>query len=506
MNLAEIPVDILQEMLDAARDAGDGALVILYMEALEAHAREWIPQSYQQVPPGNWAIWELLGGRGSGKSDAGAGAMDAHACGPPCDKRLPGGHRMRIIGPTFGDAIASCVTGPTGLKAHNPGVEMVGTKEGTLVRWPNGSIARIHGAYTPEDPERLRAGGNSCFDWCEELAAWRQLKDTWDQAMFGLRIGEVPRTVITTTPKNRAKIKELVAAGEHYLATPEVERATLPRAERVHLTRATTADNRYLPPEVRELLYATYAGTRLGAQELEAKILDDLGTFFTRAWFGWRDTPTVWPRKVRSWDLAGTPPGPANADPDWSVGTLVAYDPTLRPWTLPDGTIIQAGSFCIEDVVRLRDSPAIVEQAVVDTARMDGPTVQVIIEREPGQSGKSQLAHFQQALAGVALVVEYSPSGPKAVRAQLVSGAAQQGRVDIVRGPWNAALLDELEEYTGDEKIDAHDDQVDTLSQAFGQLEGHGGITTVTAPRGRLPSRDQLIGRSGLGGLPGRLA
>lgn len=493
MNLADIPVDDLREMIDLARESGDTALLAYYVEALEAHAREWVPQDYQRVPAGNWAIWALLGGRGSGKSDAGAGAMDAHATGPPCDPRLPGGHRMRIIGPTFSDTVASCVTGPTGLKAHNPAVEMVGTKEGTLVKWPNGAYARIHGAYTPEDPERLRAGGNSCFDWFEEFAAWRQIDAAWDQAMFGLRIGENPRTVITTTPKNRARVRALQKSGEQFMDEAADARAALPRAARVVLTRATTRDNRYLPAEVREQLYATYAGTRLGAQELEALILDDLGTFFSRAWFGWIDTPTLLPRKVRSWDLAGTPPGPTNEDPDWSVGALIAYDPNPRPWKLADGTIIMAGYFAVEDVVRLRDSPAVVEQRVVDTARQDGPAVRVVIEKEPGQSGKSQVVHFQQALQGIALVEEFSPSGPKAVRAQLVSGAAQQGRVDIVRGPWNQALLDELEEYTGDEKVDHHDDQIDALSQGFAALEGRGGVASAQAPQGQLPGRQQTI-------------
>lgn len=499
MNLADIPSDLLAEMLQAARDAGDDGLILLYSEALQAHAREWIPQEYQRVPEGNWAVLFLCGGRGSGKSDAGSGAVNAHALGPPCDDRLPGGHRMRLIGPTFTDTIASCVTGPAGLKAHNPQVQMIGTKEGTVIRWPNGATARIHGAYTPEDPERLRAGGNSCLDLFEEFATWRQIDAAWDQAMFGLRIGENPRTVITTTPKNRAKIRELVKIGEAYMALPEAERALLPRGQRVHLVRATTTDNRYLPPEVRDQLYATYAGTRLGAQELEAQILDDLGTFFSRAWFGWLDAPTMLPRKVRSWDLAGTPPGPANEDPDWTAGGLVAYDPTPQPWTLADGTVILAGRFVIEDVIRLRDSPAQVEQAVVDAARRDGPTVGVVLEREPGQSGKAQIAHFQQALQGIALVSEYSPSGPKAVRAQLVSGAAQQGRVDIVRGPWNVAMLDEMEEFTGDPKLDAHDDQIDMLSQAFAVLEGRGGLASASVPQGQLPSREATLHRAGMG-------
>lgn len=493
MNLAEIPLDLLREMIQEAEAAGDLALLEFYVEALEARAARWTPQDYQKLPTENFSLWLFLAGRFVGKTDTGAHNFDAHAMGPPCDPRVPGGHRMRLIGPTSTDTIASCVEGPTGLKAHNPKIQLVTTKEGTLCRWPNGAVARVFGAFTPEDPERLRAGGNSCFDWYEELAAWRQLKDCWDQAVFGLRLGDHAQAIATTTPKNRRKIRELRRLGEAFAAATPEEKATMGRDERIVVTTASTSDNKFGDPEIRAALYKTYAQTRLGAQELEAKILDNLGTFFSGAWFGWLDSPTMLPRRVRSWDLAGTPPGPANENPDWTVGALIAYDPNPRPWTLADGTVIMAGYFAIEHVVRLRDSPAMVEQAVVDTARQDGPTVKVIIEKEPGQSGKSQVVHFQQALQGIALVEEFSPSGPKNVRAQLVSGAAQQGRVDIVRGPWNQTLLDELEEYTGDEKVDDHDDQVDALSQGFAALEGRGGLASATAPTGQIPSRRQMI-------------
>lgn len=493
MNLADYPVEVLREYAEQALASGDLALAQEFSAALAAHAAEWVPQDYQRAPETPFILWLFLAGRYTGKTDTGAHFVNEHALGPPCDPRVPGGHRMRLIGPTFTDTVASCVNGATGLKAHNPDVELVTTKEGTLVKWPNGAVARIHGAYTPQDPERLRPGGNSCLDWYEEMATWRQLDSTLEQAEMGLRLGDHSQAIATTTPKNRAKIRELRGYAEAFAnATPD-ERAAMERFQRVHLTFATTAQNRYGDPAVRSSLYARYAGTRLGAQELEAKILDDLGTFFVGSWFRWLDTPTLWPRKVRSWDLAGTSPGPANEDPDWTVGALIAYDPQLKPHELADGTTIMAGSFAVEHVERLRDTPAMVEQAVVDMARRDGPQVRVVIEKEPGQSGKSQLAHFQQALAGIALVEEFSPSGPKNVRAQLVSGPAQQGRVEIVRGPWNQALLDELEEYTGDEKVDAHDDQVDALSQGFAVLEGRGGMASATAPQGQLPSRSATI-------------
>lgn len=487
-----------EEILDLLAGFTDDELAVLSPEQAaeferahdDAYAElgQWRPLPYQQIPGGAWAIWLFLAGRGTGKTDTGAFALNEHMLGPPCDSRLPGGHRGRIIGPTYTDAVAACVLGPSGVRAHNRAVQLKGTKEGTIVEWPNGAYARVFGAYGPEDPERLRSGGNSCIDLMDEFAVFRQIEGVWDQAAFGLRIGKTPRTIITTTPKNRPLVKALVAAAESFVKEPNPDR---PRQERVIVTKATTADNPYLAQDVRDSLFAKYAGTRMGAQELEAELLDDLGTFFSRGWFGFRDQATDWQRKVRSWDLAGSPPGPANEDPDWSVGALVAYMPG-ETFTLVDGTTIQAGRFIVEDVVRLRDSPANVEQAVMDTARRDGPMVQVVIEREPGQSGKSQIAHFTQMLQGVALVREFSPSGPKPVRAQLVSAAAQQGRVEFVRGVWNDAVLDILEEFTGT-TADRHDDDVDALSQAFAVLEGRGGPAEATAPTGSLPSRDQRL-------------
>lgn len=128
------------------------------------HARtltepRWTPLPHQVPPPGNWYGWLLLAGRGAGKTDACAKYVHDHVMGPPC---LPGDtpHWVGIIAPTLGDAATSCVTGPSGLYAHSPGAKMVNTTGGTIVRWPNGSVAKLFGANTEADTERLRSGGN----------------------------------------------------------------------------------------------------------------------------------------------------------------------------------------------------------------------------------------------------------------------------------------------------------------------------------------------------------
>lgn len=122
----------------------------------------WQPLPHQIPPPGNWYGWLLLAGRGAGKTDACAEYIARHVAGPPC---LPGPvpHWVGIIAPTQGDAVTACVSGPSGIKAHDPTASgPITSAGGTVVRWANGSQAKLYGANSPEDVERLRAGGNTC--------------------------------------------------------------------------------------------------------------------------------------------------------------------------------------------------------------------------------------------------------------------------------------------------------------------------------------------------------
>lgn len=464
----------IEEAIDACKDP---AVLDVLIARLQYVSTRWVAQDFQVIPDGDWAIFAFLAGRYTGKTDTGSDAINRHMEGPPCDPRVPGGHRGRLVGPTHNDTVASCVNGATGIKAHNPEVELVGSKEGTLVRWPGGAVARVMGAYTPEDVERFRAAGNSCFDWYEELAAWRQLDKALEQAEFGLRLGPNPKAIITTSPKNRTAIKRLKVLGERYASDPTSATA---RFERVHLRIATTNQNRYGNPDVRASLYARYAGTRLGQQELNAEIVDDLGLMYSRIWFDIVDVPAQWPSRVRYWDLAATDENERD-DPDWTAGALVAYDPTRRPWKMPDGTVIVAGRYQIQHIIRFREQPGEVQKLILATARSDGPGTRQVIEKDPGQAGKDQIANYKQLLAGVAPFSSREPSGSKIVRAELPSGAAQQGRISVVRGNWNEDWFDEAEEFPGG----AHDDQVDAVSGAFAELGQGVGVGSVTRPSAR---------------------
>lgn len=215
-------------------------------------------------PPGvagiDWFIWLILGGRGAGKTDACAHYMDEHAQGPPClDGPVP--HRMAIIAPTLGDASDACVNGPSGLKAHNPAVTEITRKGGSFVNWDNGAQAKLFGAYTKEEPERLRAGGNRCLVWMEEVAAWRYLAESWKHIQLGLlRLGPHPHAIASTTPKPRPTMKQIIKLAEGTGS----------------LSHGTTDSNKKLPEQIRKALYETYGGTRVGLQELDGELIEDV--------------------------------------------------------------------------------------------------------------------------------------------------------------------------------------------------------------------------------------
>ena len=219
---------------------------------------------HQIAPPDPWDIWLLLGGRGAGKTEGGARYVDGHANGPACIKgRVP--HRIAVVAPSHDDAVNTCVRGETGLLQANRSIRFrPGAQLAADLTWPNGSEAELFGTFAPEDVERFR-GPQHCLIWGEEFAAWRKLDEAWDMIEFGLRLGPHPRMVLTTTPKPRAKLKDVMA-----------------RPGTV-ISRARTSDNPGLPAERREALYARYGGTTIGRQELDAEIMDEsLGALWKR--------------------------------------------------------------------------------------------------------------------------------------------------------------------------------------------------------------------------------
>lgn len=217
-----------------------------------------------QLPPeaaqggAAWTIWLMLGGRGAGKTRAGAEwvrfiASDQTREATHLATKLP--PRIALIGETLGQARSVMVEGVSGLLAvHPPAARPLYEPSKRQVSWANGAVAQL---FSAEDPESLR-GPQFSHAWCDELCKWRRPDETWAMLQFGLRLGEAPRQVVTTTPRPIKLIKALLA--DPHSAVSRV---------------ATSANTANLAPSFLETIVGRYRGTRLGRQELDAELLED---------------------------------------------------------------------------------------------------------------------------------------------------------------------------------------------------------------------------------------
>jgi len=207
---------------------------------------------HQLPPEGDWRSWVILGGRGAGKTRAGAEWVRSMVEG---SRPLAHGkaRRVALIGETIDQAREVMVFGESGILACSP-PDRQPRWEATRKRliWDNGAEARLFSAH---DPEALR-GPQFDAVWCDELAKWRNGRETWDMMQFGLRLGDDPRVVVTTTPRDVAVLRDLLDTKSTVLTQAATE------ANRANLASSFLAEVR-----------ARYAGTRLGRQELDGVLL-----------------------------------------------------------------------------------------------------------------------------------------------------------------------------------------------------------------------------------------
>ncbi len=210
----------------------------------------------QLTPEGDWRIWLILAGRGYGKTRCGAEWVH--------EQIENGKMRIALVGETKADVRDVMVEGESGILAtaqrkNRPLYEPSKRR----LTWPNGAIAVC---YSGDEPDQLR-GPQHDGAWLDELSKYRYAEDTWSNLDLGLRLGENPQVVITTTPRPIKILKDLVN-----------DPAT-------HLTKGSTYDNLHnLADSFAQRIIARYEGTRLGRQELHAEILDDIvGALWQRA-------------------------------------------------------------------------------------------------------------------------------------------------------------------------------------------------------------------------------
>jgi phage terminase large subunit-like protein len=254
----------------------------------ERAALEWDwsfwSRASQVAPPGEWSNWLILAGRGFGKTRAGAERVRAGMCGWTPLERGRWRH-VAIIGETAADCReVLCGDGkqpsdPTAgsgiLQIHPPEFRPEYFPSKPRLVWPNGAAATL---YNATEPEALR-GPEHDAAWCDELCKWQYARETWDMLAFGLRAGTDPRICITTTPKPTMLLKEII------------------KDHRTVVSHGSTFDNASnLAPQFLAAVKQKYEGSRLGRQELDAEILEDVeGALWSR--------PNIDANRIREIDL-----------------------------------------------------------------------------------------------------------------------------------------------------------------------------------------------------------
>jgi phage terminase large subunit-like protein len=263
---------------------------------LDAQFEMWA-QSGQLPPRGEgWRVWLMMAGRGFGKTRAGAEWVHGLA--------MTGRKRIALVGASIDEARSIMVEGVSGLLAvaRRHGVKLRWEPSKGELTWPGGSLAKL---YSGDHADGLR-GPEHHFALCDELAKWREADAAWDNLQLGLRAGPRPRALVTTTPRPM-RLLERIRKGEWTVET-----------------HGRTRDNVNLPRSFVEVMEATYGGTRLGRQELDGELIQDVdGALWPRELIeGARVTPLTLPLRCAE----RAPPSPLKGEGCFSR-IVVGVDP-----------------------------------------------------------------------------------------------------------------------------------------------------------------------------------
>ncbi len=383
----------------------------------------------------------MLGGRGSGKTRAGAEWVRMLANGK-WPYQSAGKQRIALIAETMADARDVMVEGESGLLAvHADHERPYYLSSRRRLEWKNGAVAYL---FSAEDPDALR-GHQFTAAWSDELAKWRYPQACWDMLQFGLRLGSCPRQIVTTTPRPIALIKELLAR------------------EGVIVERATTGCNKdNLAATFFEAIISNYEGTRLGRQEMNAEILED-------------NPDALWRR-----DLLERITKPAHPP---MQRIIVAVDPPVSRGARADACgIIAAGladdgmAWVLEDAsiqgLRPRDWAA----HAIGIYKKYGADCLVAEVNQGGEMVRDVLNQIDETLS-------YRPVHAKRgkwLRAEPVAMLYEQGRVRHFGAM--PELEDEMCAFTADGRAHGHSpDRLDALVWALTELK----LTRSAAPRVR---------------------
>ena len=357
----------------------------------------WQARPSQLPPEGDWTTWLVLAGRGYGKTRI----LSEWVKG---EVTYGGRRRLALVGATAADVRDVIVEGESGILAmSHPLMRPTWEPSKRRLTWSNGAIATT---FSADEPDRLR-GPQHDGAAADELAAWRY-PDAWDQLMLGLRLGADPRCVVATTPRPTKLIESL-------LADPMCV-----------VTRGTTYENLdNLAPAFRRKILAKYEGTRLGEQELLAKVIEDAaGALWKRALIDGSRVRAA--PELRRVVVAIDPSGTANPDSDECGIGVAALGADGHGYVLDDCSgIMSPGEWGARAVALYRQHKA---DRIVAETNFGGDMVELVLRGQPG----AQDVSFKKLTA----------SRSKAARAEPVAALYEQGRVHHV-GEF-ARLEDEL--------------------------------------------------------------
>lgn len=344
--------------------------------------------------------------------------------------------RWAVVARTHADVRDTCFEGESGvlsvLKRYGLYSEQEYNRSRTKINLPNGSMIK---GFSAEEPDTLR-GPQHHGAWCDELAAW-EYEDTWDQLQFGLRLGENPRVVVTTTPRPTQLIRDLVS------------RST------THVTRGSTFDNAAnLSSIALAELQARYNETRLGRQELYGEILEDVeGALWTR---GLIERCRIEERPHLSRIVVSIDPAVTNTASSDETGIVVA------------GCDTSGHGYLIADH-SMRGSPldwATKAVALFDEYKADSLLVEV------NQGGDMVSAVLKQ-VRPILPIREIRAHVGKKLRAEPVAAMYEQGRIHHL-GIFHK-LEDQMTTWTPADP--SSPDRLDAMVQAFSDLLGTSSIS-----------------------------
>ena len=291
---------------------------------MEFVLRDWLLWARDdQLPPActasgdDWRSWVVLGGRGAGKTRAGAEWIRAQALGLAPLANAPVG-RIALIGETLVDVRQVMIEGVSGLLAIHRADERPRFEASKReLTWPNGAIAQM---FSADDPDSLR-GPQFEVAWADELAKWRAPERTWDMLQFALRLGSLPRAVVTTTPRPIPLLKTLLAD-----AFTVVSHAPT-KANAANLARSFIAE-----------MERRYGDSALGRQELMGEVIEErAGSLWRRQWI---DAPRIrHAPPLASIVVAVDPPITATASSDACGIVIAGVGEDGRGYVMADRTV-----------------------------------------------------------------------------------------------------------------------------------------------------------------------